>query len=68
MRYLGKPLACAALAGGVLVYLDGASPVVRLAAGLATYGLAALALGLLPRAERTFLRDALRHGLGRTAS
>ncbi len=68
MRYLGKPLACAALAGGVLVYLDGASPVLRLGAGLAAYLLAALALGLLPRAERTFLRDALRHGLGRTAS
>ena len=68
LRYLGKPLACAALAGGVLIYFNGASPVVRLAAGLATYLLAAIVLGLLPRAERTFLRDALRHGLGRAAS
>ena len=66
-RFLWKPLACAGLAGGLLVYLDGASPLLRLAAGLATYLLAALALGLLPRAERTFLRDALRHGLGRAA-
>jgi O-antigen/teichoic acid export membrane protein len=67
MRYLGKPLSCAALAGGVLVYLDGASPWLRLAAGLASYGVAATTLGLLPRVERAFLRDALRHGLGRPA-
>jgi hypothetical protein len=39
--------------------------VTRALAGVATYLLAALTLGLLPRAERTFLRDALRHGLGR---
>ena len=38
---------------------------VRLAAGLGTYLLAALAVGLLPRAERAFLQDAMRHGLGR---
>ena len=66
-RFLWKPLACAGLAGGLLVYLDGESPLQRLAAGLATYLLASVALGLLPRSERAFLRDALRHGLGRAA-
>ena len=66
-RFLWKPIACASLAGGLLVYLDGASPLLRLAAGLATYVFAAFALGLLPRSERAFLRDALRHGLGRSA-
>jgi O-antigen/teichoic acid export membrane protein len=66
-RFLWKPIACASVAGGLLFYLDGESPLLRLAAGLATYLLASLALGLLPSAERTFLRDALRHGLGRAA-
>ena len=65
MRFLWKPLACAALAGAVLVYLDRESTWVRLGAGIGTYLLASLAAGLLPRGERAFLQDALRHGLGR---
>jgi O-antigen/teichoic acid export membrane protein len=67
-RFLGRPLACAALAGGVLVWLDGAALLLRLAAGVATFLGAAIALGVMPPAERVFLRDALRHGLGRGAS
>jgi O-antigen/teichoic acid export membrane protein len=65
VRFLGRPLVCAALAGGVLVSLDGAALPLRLAAGLSTFVVAAVVLGLVPRAERAFLRDALRHGLGR---
>jgi O-antigen/teichoic acid export membrane protein len=63
-RFLLAPLACAALAGAVLLALNGAPPLLRLAAGIATYALAALAVQLLPRKERRFLRDAMRHGLG----
>jgi len=65
LRFLWKPLSCGALAGGVLVYLNGASPLTRIAAGLAAFLAAALVVRLLPREERVFLRDAVRHGVGR---
>ena len=65
IRFLGKPLACAAIAGSLLVYMDGTSPLVRLAAGLGAFLVIALAVGLFPRPEREFLRAALHHGLGR---
>jgi O-antigen/teichoic acid export membrane protein len=65
LRFLWKPLACGALAGGVLVYLNGASPLLRLAAGFSAFLAVAFVVRLLPRAERAFLRDALRHGAGR---
>lgn len=64
-RFLWMPLTCGALAGAVLVCLDGASPLLRLAAGLATFVAASFVVRLLPRPERAFVRDALRHGLGR---
>jgi O-antigen/teichoic acid export membrane protein len=67
-RFLGRPLACAFLAGGVLLALDGANPFARLAAGIGAYALAAAALRLVPRAEQAFLNDALRHGLGRRSA
>ena len=60
-RFLARPLACASVAGAVLVFLDGSPLWLRLAAGLGTYGLAAIATRLLPTAERAFLRDAARY-------
>lgn len=66
LRFLLKPLACAALAGALLVYLNDASPLLRLGAGLTTFLAASFAVRLLPRPERAFLRDTLRHGLSRT--
>jgi O-antigen/teichoic acid export membrane protein len=68
VRFLVKPLACAIVAGCVLVYLDGASLLVRLGAGLVCFIAVALALGILPRPEREFLRAALNHGLGKPRS
>ncbi len=67
-RFLVRPLACALFAGGVLLALDGADPFTRLGAGIAAYALAAIALRLVPGAEQAFLKDALRHGLGRRAA
>ena len=64
-QFLLKPLACALLAGAVLIVLDGASPWLRLAAGLGCFAICALVTGLVPRDEQRFLRDALHHGLGR---
>jgi O-antigen/teichoic acid export membrane protein len=64
-RFLLKPLACALLAGSLLVALDGASLWLRVAAGLGTYGVAAAVLQLLPRAEREFLLAAARHGFNK---
>jgi hypothetical protein len=64
-RFLLKPLGCALLAGAVLLALDDMSPLLRLAAGLATYGIAATAMRLVPGEERRFLREAARHGLGK---
>lgn len=64
-RFLLRPLACAAVAGAVLLALNGAPPLLRFAAGVATYASAAMALNLLPKTERRFLRDAMLHGLGR---
>lgn len=66
IRYLGKPLACAGVSGALLVYLDGASPLLRFGAGLGAFLVVALAVGLLPRPEREFLRAAFQHGLGRS--
>jgi O-antigen/teichoic acid export membrane protein len=62
-RFLVKPLACAFLAGAVLLALDGAHPMLRLAAGLGSFAALSTALRLVPRAEQGFLRGALRHGL-----
>jgi O-antigen/teichoic acid export membrane protein len=64
-RFLVKPLGCALPAGIVLLLMDGAAPLTRLAAGIGTYGIAAMATQLVPKDERAFLREALRHGLGR---
>ena len=63
-RFLLKPLGCALPGGVVLLLLDGASPLLRLGAAFGTFALAAGLTGLLPKPERAFLRDALRHGLG----
>lgn len=68
LRFLWKPLACGALAGAVLVYLDGASPLLRLAVGIAVFLAVASILRMLPRDERAFLRDAVRHGVSRAKS
>jgi O-antigen/teichoic acid export membrane protein len=64
-RFLLKPLGCALLTGGVLLLLDGTSPFVRLAAGVGTYLLVATLTGLIPKDERKFLADAVRHGYGK---
>lgn len=64
-QFVLKPVACALLTGGVLLLLNGASPFLRLGAGLATFALAAVVARLVPRVEQAFLRDALRHGLGK---
>ena len=64
-RFLWKPLASGALAGVVLVCLDGAALTLRLGAGLAAFLATALLVRLLPRAERAFLHQAMRHGIGK---
>ncbi len=66
--FLWKPVACAALAGAVLVWLDGEPLLLRLAAGAGTYLIAALVTRLVPHAERAFLLDTFRHGLGKARS
>jgi O-antigen/teichoic acid export membrane protein len=67
-RFLLRPLACALLTGGVLLALNGAHPLARLAAGIGAYAFAAALLRLVPRAEQAFLKDALLHGLGKSAA
>jgi O-antigen/teichoic acid export membrane protein len=67
-RFVLKPVACALVAGAVLVALDGASLWLRLAAGLGTYLLAAAAARLMPAPERAFLAEAVRHGIGKRAA
>jgi O-antigen/teichoic acid export membrane protein len=67
-RFLVRPLACALLTGCVLLALDGAAPFLRLGAAIAAFALAAVATGLVPRAERAFLVEAFRHGLGTRTS
>jgi O-antigen/teichoic acid export membrane protein len=64
-RFLLKPLGCALAAGAGLLLLDGASPYLRLAAGLGIYGIAAIVTRLVPKDERAFLSAALRHGFGK---
>jgi O-antigen/teichoic acid export membrane protein len=64
-RFLLKPLGSALLAAAVLVALDGSSPLLRLAAGLGTYGIAATAMRLVPGEERRFLRETARLALGK---
>ncbi len=64
-RFLLRPLGCAFLTGAVLLLLDGSSPLLRLAAGVGTYLLAATLTGLVPKDERKFLADAIRHGFGK---
>ncbi len=67
-RFLLKPLAAALAAGAVLVALDGSPLVLRLAAGVGTYGALAFALRLVPAGERAFLREALNHGFRKRAT
>jgi len=65
MRFVVKPVACALLAGGVLLLLNGAPLYLRLGAGVLTFTIAAIISRLLPKTERIFLRDALRQGFGK---
>ena len=64
-RFLLRPLGCAFLAAAALLLLDGASPFLRLAAGLGIYGIAAAVMRLVPKEERAFLLEAVRHGRGK---
>jgi O-antigen/teichoic acid export membrane protein len=65
LRFVVKPIACALLAGGVLLLLNGAPLFLRLGAGLLTFALAAVVTRLVPKSERAFLNEAVRHGLGK---
>lgn len=65
LQFVVKPVACALLTGGVLLLLDGSPLWLRFSAGVLTFALAAIIARLLPKAEREFLRDAVRHGFGK---
>ena len=47
------------------MYLDGSPLWLRLVVGVLTFAIAAILAQLLPKAERIFLRDAVKHGLGK---
>ena len=65
LQFVVKPVVCALLAGVVLLLLDESPLWLRLVAGVLTFGIAAIIARVLPKAERIFLRDAVRHGLGK---
>jgi O-antigen/teichoic acid export membrane protein len=64
-RFVVKPVACALMAGVVLLLLNGEPLYLRLGAGVLTFALAAAVTRLLPKAEWKFLREAVRHGFGK---